>query len=360
MEVHNIKTQTDNKKLTYIKNESTEEQLDLQLSEEEVIEKPKNEEDYFHSLNLQKQLDILNQYENKKIPDRFLKILFDSNEEKIRMRVLKSFYFNPENQAQKKIVNLSLKDKNSDIRYQGLLHICNSIRICSNKFKKRAIEISIEDECEIIRGLSALHTENLPLNWKNESSETVLCCLAMNTSLKRNCLDELHDFLFNQGYRVRFYLAKNFKLRESIALMLSKDEYSPVRASLLVNSSKEIQMSLIDDSDLLIIYLLSLSANVVIHQYLIDRMEHYKAGTNSVFSASPSFDSNLWRELLNFSSRLNVLNDPLFAISERFIELSLKKETLYKVSPILSFVISQLGRTFPVIDLSSNRPLSFE
>ena len=362
MDVHKIQAQSNYKKLIHIKDESTEEQLDLQLSEEEIVEKTRLEEEYLYSLDLERQLEIFNQYQNKnkKISDRFLKKLFGSNEKDVRLRVLRSFYFNSENQTQKNIVNLSLKDKNSEVRYQGLLHICNSIKNCSNKFKKRALEICIEDECDIIRGLSAFHMESLPLDWKNESSEIVLCCFAMNSLLDRNSLDELHDFLFNQSYRVRFYLAKNPKLRESIALMLSKDEYSPVRASLLPNSSKKLQMSLIDDSDLLIIYLLSLSSNVVLHKYLLDRMECYKAGINSAFSALPSFDTNLWRELLNFSSRLNVLNDPLLVISERFIEFSLKKETLYKESPLISFVISKLGKTFPVVDLSSNRPLSYE
>ena len=358
MEVQNTKSPTINTELTNKKNDNMEEQLHLQLSEEEAIERSL-EKDYFHSLNLQKQMDIFNQYENKKIPDRFLDILFTSKEEQIRMRVLKYFSFNPDNRTQVNIVNLSLKDKNSDIRYQGLLHIFNSIKKC-NKLRKRAIEIGIEDECEIIRALSALHTENLPLNWRNESSEMVLCCLAMNTSLNRNCLDELHDFLFNQSYKVRFYLAKNPKLKETIALRLSKDESSPVRASLLLNTSKKIQMSLIDDSDLLIIYLLSLSSDIVIHQYLLERMECYVAGTNSLFSALPSFDTNLWRELLNFSSRLNVLNDPLFVISDRFIEFSLKRPNIYKVPPLLSFVNSQLGKTFPVVDLSSNQTLSYE
>ena len=242
MEVQNTKSPTINTELTNKKNDNMEEQLHLQLSEEEAIERSL-EKDYFHSLNLQKQMDIFNQYENKKIPDRFLDILFTSKEEQIRMRVLKYFSFNPDNRTQVNIVYLSLKDKNSDIRYQGLLHIFNSIKKC-NKLRKRAIEIGIEDECEIIRALSALHTENLPLNWRNESSEMVLCCLAMNTSLNRNCLDELHDFLFNQSYKVRFYLAKNSKLKETIALRLSKDESSPVRASLLLNTSKKIQMSL--------------------------------------------------------------------------------------------------------------------
>jgi hypothetical protein len=360
MKVQDIKAQSDNKGLDHVEDVSSEEQLFLQLSEEEPIKKPQNEEDYLHSLDLQKQLEILNQYENKKSPNRFFKILFNSNEEVVRLSVLKSFYFNPENQIQKRIVNKSLKDNNSDIRYQGLLHICSSIQICSNKFKKRALEICIEDECEIIRGLSALHAENLPLNWKNESSEIVLSCFAMNSSLNRNSLNELHEFLLSHSYRVRFYLAKNSKLRESIALMLSKDEYSPVRSSLLTNTSNEIQMSLIDDSDLLVIYLLSLSTDIVIHKYLIERMESYKIGANSVFSASPTFDPNLWRELLNFSSRLNVLNDPLFRISERFIKYYLKKETLYKVSPLLSFVISYLGKSFPLIDLLPNQQLSFK
>ena len=287
MDVYKIKTQSNNKKLIHIENESTEEQLDLQLSEEEIVEKTKLEEEYLYSLDLERQLEIFNQYQNKKIPDRFLKKLFNSNEKDVRLRVLRSFCFNPENQTQKKIVNLSLEDKNSEVRYQGLLHICNSIKNCSNKFKKRALEICIEDECDIIRGLSAFHMESLPLDWKNESSEIVLCCFAMNSSLNRNSLDELHEFLLNQSYRVRFYLAKNLKLRESTALILSKDEHSPVRSSLLTNSSKGIQISLIDDSDLLVIYLLSLTENVVIHEHLTKRMECYKAGTDSVFSASP-------------------------------------------------------------------------
>ena len=152
MDVYKIKTQSNNKKLIHIENESTEEQLDLQLSEEEIVEKTKLEEEYLYSLDLERQLEIFNQYQNKKIPDRFLKKLFNSKEKDVRLRVLRSFCFNPENQTQKKIVNLSLEDKNSEVRYQGLLHICNSIKNCSNKFKKRALEICIEAECDIIRG----------------------------------------------------------------------------------------------------------------------------------------------------------------------------------------------------------------
>ena len=82
MEVQNTKSPTINTELTNKKNDNMEEQLHLQLSEEEAIERSL-EKDYFHSLNLQKQMDIFNQYENKKIPDRFLDILFTSKEEQI-------------------------------------------------------------------------------------------------------------------------------------------------------------------------------------------------------------------------------------------------------------------------------------
>ena len=55
MEVQNTKSPTINTELTNKKNDNMEEQLHLQLSEEEAIDRSL-EKDYFHSLNLQKQI----------------------------------------------------------------------------------------------------------------------------------------------------------------------------------------------------------------------------------------------------------------------------------------------------------------
>jgi hypothetical protein len=122
-------------------------------------------------------------------------------------------------------------------------------------------EKATQDPDEAIRAKGAFYTSQLPKHWDHEKSVIVLASYAKNSFLRLKARKKVVERLVDHPNSiVRYHLASNPNLKNPVIFKkLSQDDFSPVRAILALNSSKneETETTLSKDNDALVLYLMS-------------------------------------------------------------------------------------------------------
>ena len=243
-------------------------------------EKPPSEtEKFLKGMSVDEIFKVLNQYEDGIIPQGLLSVLHNHQDSSIRYHVLASLRNNPELGKNVEFYLLpGIKDKELRIRSLAL-DMSLSLNVWYKNLKNNRnwltdnfCEEATQDPDETVRAKGAFYTSQLPEHWYREESLIVLASYAKNPFLKLKARKKVVDKLIDHpNFMVRYHLASNPNLKNPVIFKkLSQDNFSPVRAILALNSSKneETETTLSKDNDALVLYLMSVFCSHE-HAYLL-------------------------------------------------------------------------------------------
>ena len=249
------------------------------LNNKDQKKPPSETEKFLKAMSVDEIFKVLNQYEDGIIPQGLLSVLHNHKDSSIRYQVLASLRNNAELGKKVEFYLLpGIKDKEPRIRSLALdmslsLNVWyKNLKNNRNWLTENFCEEATQDPDESIRAKGAFYTSQLPEHWYREESLIVLASYAKNPFLKLKARKKVVDKLIDHpNFMVRYHLASNPNLKNPVIFKkLSQDNFSPVRAILALNLSKneETEITLSKDNDALVLYLMSVFCSHE-HAYLL-------------------------------------------------------------------------------------------
>ena len=267
-----------------------EQQKELTLLSESEGKKPKlRTNQYLNSLNSWELEKLIRSYEGGVIPPEVVQVLSNSKDPKIRRLMLSTFSDNPEKNKKIEVSILNgIVDDDEGIRSLALdMSLSMNIWIKDLKnnrssFTQKMCMQALNDSSDQIRSKAAFYTLKLPKQWHDEVSSAVLAGFAKNPYLTIKDRTEVANILVDhKDFRVRYALASNSAIKNPLVIeKLAKDLFPAVRGVLALNPYKsfEVEKRLSQDSNALVLYLLSISCsheNSQVLKELIQRVRYW-------------------------------------------------------------------------------------
>ena len=242
---------------------------------------------YLDSLSIEDLKKLVRTYEDGIIPPEVIQVLNNSRDPRIRRLTLESLSNQPDKgtKIEYSILN-AISDEDEGIRLLAL-DMSLSMNIWIKNLKNNRTPLTqkvclkaLNDSSERIRSKAAFYTLKLPSEWHKDSSPIVLAGFAKNPYLTIKDRTEVSNLLVeHKDFRVRYALASNSAIKNPLVIeKLSKDLSPAVRAVLSLNSNKstEVEKRLSQDSNALVLYLLSISCSHENSQVLRDLIQRVR------------------------------------------------------------------------------------